>query len=435
MRVTKLLRVFPAFGVMLQSMTASLASLFWILLFLGIVIYGAGVACVFLIGSQDSGYPAFDDSEEALHQQVLETFNNYMYFGTLRRAGITLFNLAFLNEVSTVLRGTAASQPWAAFFLVVFIMVVSLCILNTIIGVIVDKTVAAALIDKQCILRQKRLQMRAIQRLADTMCELDDDGNSVLSLDELRKGSGNQRLQCLLRQIDLPAGFTAEELFAMLDIDSSTVISYDEFVGGMFRLLFSNGFQRECLARLGESNVKQVILRAKEEIIGEVRKENNKLLNEVRRQLVSLAAISGSDAFPAYRPAEVCAKFTSQDDDVTVPPEEANSVQHALNAAVLTKVLSKEFSMLGEEVVHDELCVHDELGIQGLNHSPGAFFPLPLHEREEMDDTPYTIPASLWPKSMPPYGRMNTPMCLRQDTVTTEAGARHLTDNTSSIQL
>lgn len=287
-RIAKLLRIFPAFGVILHSMTASLTALFWLLLFLCIVLYAVGIGCVILIGGKDSGYPAYSPDESKLVDEALGTFNNFKYFGTLWRSTLTLFNLTLMSEVDTILRAVSSVQPWASCFIALFIMVMSLCILNTIIGVIVDKTVSAVLFDEGSLDRARKRQCDAIAEIAELMFELDEDENAEISLTELKQGSQNPVLQHLLREIDLPAGFSVEELFNMLDTDYNGIVTRTEFIGGMFRLVYSNEFQRECLARVGETYVKHCVRSMKDEIIQEMRQENDKLLHEVKQMMCSV---------------------------------------------------------------------------------------------------------------------------------------------------
>lgn len=282
-RIAKLLRVFPAFRVILESMRASLQAMFWLVLFMFLVIYVASITCVMTIG-KNSEYPAFETDGGTLHEQALAQFNNYMYFGTIWRSMLTLFNLTLLSEVSTVLRATNAVDPWSTCIFSVFILVMTLCLLNTIIGVIVEKTVCAVLEDDAHQKRSKARQMEAIEDLAELMFELDEDGNYELDVNELQRGVSNPRLHKLLRHIDLPVGFTAEELFNMLDLDGSGKISRSEFIGGIFRLIFSNDFQRQCLTILRDTQTKKLLNAVREQIIEEIRQGQQKLVQEIRQQ-------------------------------------------------------------------------------------------------------------------------------------------------------
>jgi len=137
-----------------------------------------------------------------------------------------------------------------------------LCLLNTMIGVIVEKTVNMVMADQKVMERMKVRQLSAVDQLTSLMFDLDIDGNCELNVSELRNVAEHPQLQELLRDIDLPAGFSVEELFDMLDLDSSGTVTRNEFIGGLFRLVFSTDFQRECLAHLRETHVKRCVLKA-----------------------------------------------------------------------------------------------------------------------------------------------------------------------------
>jgi len=135
----------------------------------------------------------------------------------------------------------------------------TLCLFNTIIGVIVDKTVSTILLDESHKKFMRQKQVSAIEDLASIMFELDANQDQKVSLSELQAGADNPSLTELLREIQLPFGFTVDELFLMLDEDGDGFISRNEFIGGLFRTVFSNEFQRECMLRLGQAHVKHTI--------------------------------------------------------------------------------------------------------------------------------------------------------------------------------
>jgi len=282
-RIVKLLKVFPACQCVLESMHASFITISWFIMFLGIIIYVVAIACVILFGSRATGYPKYSENAALLAAQEVNNFNNYKYFGTVWRATLTLFNLTLLNELSEILRPVNAHQPWAVVFFALFILIMTLCIMNSIVGVVVQKTVDAILRHEQNDIRTKRNQMHAVNDLTQLMFELDIDGSDQLSKEELLAGSENPALRKLLREADFPAGFTLHDLFLILDVDGSGILSKNEFVGGIFRLLHSNEFQRQCLGRLGDAQVRQCMCEIKTELISEIRYEHRLLVREIRQ--------------------------------------------------------------------------------------------------------------------------------------------------------
>merc|ERR1712146_546639 len=55
------------------------------------------------------------------------------------------------------------------------------------------------------------------------------------------------QVQDLLNQVNLPRGFTPNEVMALLDVDGDGELSYDEFMLSFFRLIDNNDFQQTCL--------------------------------------------------------------------------------------------------------------------------------------------------------------------------------------------
>merc|ERR1719183_2542399 len=102
------------------------------------MLFIAGIFFAGQIGDQRAGYEGYDENP------VWE-FNNYMYFGTLGRSMFTLFNLALLTEDwDNVGRAVLEEQPALLIFLLLFLCINTFGLMNVIVGVIVDNTLAAA---------------------------------------------------------------------------------------------------------------------------------------------------------------------------------------------------------------------------------------------------------------------------------------------------
>jgi len=139
LRVIKIMRVVPGFRIILTTMFASLRAIFFLLLFLILTIYVSSIVCTELIGALGTDrYPAFNNNPDVLMKTDLADFNNARYFGTVWRSMLTLFFLAMVSDdMTVVMRATSDVQPLATLGIGIFILLTTLCILNTIIGVIV----------------------------------------------------------------------------------------------------------------------------------------------------------------------------------------------------------------------------------------------------------------------------------------------------------
>jgi len=258
LRLVKIMHVVPELMMVVEGIIGSLKSMFWIFLLLLIVLYACGICCVEVVGQDENHYPAWTKAEEAIEDEMVQSFNSYLYFGTVGRAMVSLFNVVLLDEWATVTRPIFEMQRLMIVFFILLVLLCSFGILNVIIGVVVERTTQAMSVVRQShIEKLKGQQMRQVKSLAKIMFRLDEDGNSFLSRDEFEKGSENMQLQEMLGDIELPAGFTFSEMFTMLDIDGDGWLSKSELVDGIMRLIYSSDFQRDCMQSCGFGMIKQ----------------------------------------------------------------------------------------------------------------------------------------------------------------------------------
>jgi len=184
-RIFQMLRLFSEVRVLMEGFFASMRAVMWLILFMGLVIYVGSILCVTVVGSKDVGYPAFNSEAEIIKNSQLEHFNNFKFFGSVWRSMLTLFFIMMASdEMTGVLRATSHIQPWVTVCLLLFVLVMSLCFVNLIIGVIVEKTVAAVIEKENSQWESKKRQLRAVEKLASIMFALDTDTSNELSIDE-----------------------------------------------------------------------------------------------------------------------------------------------------------------------------------------------------------------------------------------------------------
>jgi len=97
----------------------------------------------------------------------------------------------------------------------------------------------------------------------------------------------------------------------MLDQNGDGLISRDEFIGGLFRSVFSNDSQRECLIRLGQAHLKQSMNRLKDTIILEMRTEIQQLVHQMHADLERHASATHATCNAVLVPAEGSNAFCS----------------------------------------------------------------------------------------------------------------------------
>lgn len=262
-RVFRICRIFRFIGsvhklrVLMESLISSIYALIWIVMLLILMLYAFAIVSIELIGADENAYPGFDnDFEWTLSKQVTE-FNNYEYFGTLPRSMMTLFNVAMVADW-TPLRPVLEYQIWVLPLLLFVICITSFALVNVIMGVIMDRTsrlLQDSYREEADVL--KLWQMDCLSSMAEQMMDQNDTNmDGVLSMRELE--DLNVAGIDLLDDADFPKGFTTNDLFVMLNLDGDDNISKDEWVTGMHRLIFSNDFQKTCLALLGQGHLRQM---------------------------------------------------------------------------------------------------------------------------------------------------------------------------------
>merc|ERR1719503_348843 len=98
--------------MIVEGLVGSLRSLSWVVMLLMLMIYLFAIICVEVIGHEHDLYPGYvADSEGLTLSLSYSDFNNYEYFGTLRRAMFTLFGISLLADWES-LRPVWEFQPW-----------------------------------------------------------------------------------------------------------------------------------------------------------------------------------------------------------------------------------------------------------------------------------------------------------------------------------
>merc|ERR1712232_698809 len=242
-----------------------MGSMFRGVILLFVMLYALGICCVQVIGNDKSGYPSYDEGAESIRTELVDNFNNYIYFGTVFRSIYTLFGIILLSEWSLI-RPIAEIHPVFLPTFYLALILVTFGVLNVMIGIVVEKTTEAI----QRLKAEKQDQINEAQNdlcklLADVLFDLDVDGDCTLSREEFEAGVKDTRMVRLIANLGLPLCFTSVELFNMLDVDGSGVISKHEFVNGVLRLLNCNTFQRDCMLSMRFGTVQQSFKRLKAE--------------------------------------------------------------------------------------------------------------------------------------------------------------------------
>lgn len=280
LRIIRLLKVMkhnPHVIVLIQGIGGSIRSMLPISLLLCLIIYAMSLVCVEVL---------LRDNEREKFENQEPPFNVDKYFGSLPRAWLTLFNMVILAEWPEVVRPLFSALPLLVPPFIVFVTLCSFAIMNVVIGIICQQTdEATARCQAQAVLDDRATQMRVVQKLVHLIARADTNGDGTIDICEFE----NESVKGLLRQIDLPPGMTPEETHIMLDYGGDGIVTIEECLTCMFRLINATEFQKECLNTISLNHIKRMATdlqsgqNAISEGIGEVVKEVRGLRSDLGR--------------------------------------------------------------------------------------------------------------------------------------------------------
>mmetsp|Transcript_148464 Transcript_148464/g.262106 ORF Transcript_148464/g.262106 Transcript_148464/m.262106 type:complete len:620 (+) Transcript_148464:25-1884(+) len=208
--VAKLLHAVPDLMVIVRALLNSIREMFWIFVLMLIFVYVAAMLSQQIVGIAATGYSYH--SEEALEDDFVVEFNNYIYFESILRSMTTLFNMVILAEWPEIMWPTTEHQPVMLLFFVLVNFLLSLDPLNVILGVVHENTTKAMQEnqDREESLKQaKHLQMAS--SFADSMIKLDVDGDRRIILDELEQAENITEVSEVLGSLNFPVGYSVKD--------------------------------------------------------------------------------------------------------------------------------------------------------------------------------------------------------------------------------
>lgn len=260
-RAVRVVRNFKRLLVMIHGIVDALKAALWVSLALLLGIYVCAIFCKTVFDGTDKAllYPGYTTDVGLIEQQDLfVNFNPHVQFGSLGRCMLTLFNMATMMEWGEVLWPLAFKQPAMLAFFLPFLILMSYGVLNVVVGMIVDNVMQhARAAEKEEDSYNLQCKMFLLDQIQDLWKDLQNQDGAV-DVDSLEKEMNNpeSQLRALLKLVELPKGFRAKDLVAMLDEDGDLQLTHDEFVESLYRLLDCGPFQQSCLIQKGLNEVK-----------------------------------------------------------------------------------------------------------------------------------------------------------------------------------
>jgi len=151
---------------------------------------------------------------------------------------LTLIQFVTLDSIGAIYVPLIHKSPYMmAPYFIIFILVVSVAMMNLVTAVIVEGAIQQAREDKEVQNAHEAKRIQAlIPKLKEVFLELDEDGSGTLSLDEVE--NAGEEVQAELAKIantdQLPV------IFELLDTDGSGELSVDEFCQGLLQMITSD---------------------------------------------------------------------------------------------------------------------------------------------------------------------------------------------------
>jgi len=254
-RLAEVVRANKHLAVLAEGMLASLKSLIWVALLLTVVTYAFAVGL--LMGGIGEDYS-------------VGSHWNERYFGTVFRAMVSLFGVCIGAEWSSVIWPVIDNNAYGTMLVfLVFIFVAQFGFLNIIVGVIVDRTNAASEVHKEEIVAlEKAKQMDIIREIGDKMDKYDVNRSGGLTFEEftdLLLADENRELRKIVKK-ELPLGFRARDLHAILENDADGNLTKQEFEDGIEQLISATPFQERILNRYRQAMMQREIMKLRSEV-------------------------------------------------------------------------------------------------------------------------------------------------------------------------
>eukprot|EP00927_Polykrikos_kofoidii_P023105 TRINITY_DN21385_c0_g1_i4.p1 TRINITY_DN21385_c0_g1~~TRINITY_DN21385_c0_g1_i4.p1 ORF type:complete len:555 (+),score=83.71 TRINITY_DN21385_c0_g1_i4:72-1736(+) len=212
---------------LLSGLKASLVTMWWVVVLMGVFSYGFAIIGVEMIPPMDRVASNVVD-ELALAK-----------FGTLADSTMSLLQIITLDDASEVYRPLimlGTSRLFCALYFGCFIVIVAIAFMNLVTAAIVEESFSQAAQNKEMQQEVEHQRQRAlIPRLREMFELIDLDGSGEVSWDEIQQSpiELQEELSRMTKTDDL------YEIFQLLDDDNSGAVGIDEFLDGILKSMKS----------------------------------------------------------------------------------------------------------------------------------------------------------------------------------------------------
>lgn len=249
MRAIRLLRMFRELWKIVKGIIDSLRTIFWAGSLLILIFYVCGIFCCAMIGkNRAAGYYHSNDSDEP-ESEFHPDFDAYQYYGTVPRAMFTLFETCIepLN-----IRPVVEKQPYMLVFFAFFIFLTTFGVLNVIIGVIVDHTMAVSPeVRRAEAIEALKVEMIQLNSVRDACTMANEDQDNKVTLKDIENAMTAQGMHRILENMELPLGISPQELYSLLDAEGDGEITTEHMNKQLTRAVVQTDHQALLELKIG----------------------------------------------------------------------------------------------------------------------------------------------------------------------------------------
>lgn len=244
-KLVRLVQMFPLFRelwLLVGGLSNSLKALGWVGLIVVMVLYVCGIVVTMEIGKNDDVYaigPSYDG----------QVWPYKKYFGTVWRSMFTLFQVLTLDSwCDGIVRHVVYRQPYMGVFFVAFLLLTAFGLINVIIGIIVENTLAAAQVtDRRVEEREAQLRRSAVEHLAVILDKSDVSRLGEISLEELKAANNSSIVKEKFEKIGMSFE-EIEEIFKLLDYERRGRVELKRLAASCLELV--GGAKRRDIAQV-----------------------------------------------------------------------------------------------------------------------------------------------------------------------------------------
>jgi len=231
-RLYRLIKRYPRLDelrLLLQTLKESLQTLVWTVVLLIVVLYIAAVILTQQIGQNREVYGDY--------RKLSGGWDHEELFGTVARSMFTLMQILTLdNWLSDIVRHVMVNQWYMLAFFILFLLVTTYGIMNILVSVIVEQTLAASMLNKKRLkVREERAQKQELDSIKEIFLISDTDGSNSLDIDEFLAAVENPEVEWRMKMLELPIEET-KKLFMVIDGDGTQCLTYTDFINGCAKL-------------------------------------------------------------------------------------------------------------------------------------------------------------------------------------------------------